>query len=246
MGQPDSFPGSQSAVGLRERKKRRTRETIVRTALNLFTQRGFDGATLAQIADAAEIAPSTLYTYFRTKEDIVFELHDVTRTSMRTRVVERAATETVIDAMTAWFSEMLPRIATADSLDTLQQRRAIIQGDNGLLAGQRLRFALLEDDLALAFADEVGDSADDLRVRLLASLSVNGLTTVWNWWLKHQTTEPVDAGGLATLDVAYLIRLISAAEELVKTIPMPQAPPRQGPDDSGPATARPPASQPAP
>jgi len=226
MAEPDLSLRSQPAIGLRERKKRRKRDTIVRTALDLFTEHGFERTTLAQIADAAEVAPSTLHAYFRTKEDIVFELHDATRASMRTRITERAATETVIDAMTAWFSEVLPRIATADSLGTLWQRRAIIESDDALVAGRRLRFALLEDDLALAFARDVGDSPDDLRVRLLASLSVNGLVTVWNWWLGQQDTEPVDASGLAKADVAYLIRLISAAEELVKTIPTPPSPPR--------------------
>ena len=218
MAEPDLFLRSQPAIGLRERKKRRKRDTIVRTALDLFTQHGFERT--------AEVAPSTLHAYFRTKEDIVFELHDATRASMRTRITERAATETVIDAMTAWFSEVLPRIAAADSLGTLWQRRAIIESDDALAAGRRLRFALLEDDLALAFARDVGDSPDDLRVRLLASLSVNGLVTVWNWWLGQQDTEPVDASGLAKADVAYLIRLISAAEELVKTIPTPPSPPR--------------------
>ena len=208
-------------MGLRERKKRRTRQTIVRTALDLFARHGFDGTTLAQIADAAEVAPSTLHAYFRTKEDIVFELHDVTRASMRARIMDRAATETVVDAMTAWMSETLPQIAATDSLGTLRQRRSLIESDDALATGRRLRVALLEDDLALAFADEVGDNPDDLRPRLLASLAANGLTTVWNWWLQRQSTEEVDGSGLAKLDVAYLIRLISAAEELVTTIPAP-------------------------
>ncbi len=246
MAEPDLFLRSQPAIGLRERKKRRKRDTIVRTALDLFTQHGFERTTLAQIADAAEVAPSTLHAYFRTKEDIVFELHDATRASMRTRITERAATETVIDAMTAWFSEVLPRIAAADSLDTLWQRRAIIESDDALAAGRRLRFALLEDDLALAFARDVGDSPDDLRVRLLASLSVNGLVTVWNWWLGQQDTEPVDASGLAKADVAYLIRLISAAEELVKTIPTPPSPPRHRAQGGPLATTGSPAPPPGP
>lgn len=233
-------------MGLRERKKRRTRATIVRVAHDLFTQHGFDGTTLAQIADEAEVAPSTLHAYFRTKEDIVFELHDTTRGSLRTRIVERAGSETVIDAMTAWVADTLPRIAAADSLGTLRQRRAIIQSQNALLVGQRLRFALIEDDLALAFAEDVGVNPDDLRVRLLASLATNGLQTVWNWWLEQQNTEQVDAIGLAKLDAAYLIRLISAAEDLVKTIPAPPEPPRHRAQDDLSATVRSPASLPGP
>jgi Bacterial regulatory proteins, tetR family len=48
-------------MGLRERKKLRTRQTIERTAMQLFAKHGFHATTLAQIADAAEVAPSTLH-----------------------------------------------------------------------------------------------------------------------------------------------------------------------------------------
>jgi AcrR family transcriptional regulator len=60
-----------AAIGLRERKKRKTREAIQREAMRLFQERGYDRTTIEDIAEAAEISPSTFFNYFPTKEDVV-------------------------------------------------------------------------------------------------------------------------------------------------------------------------------
>ena len=57
---------------LRQRKKERTRRTIIDVGTTLFAEQGYDKTTVAQIADAAEIAPSTFFNYFSSKADIVF------------------------------------------------------------------------------------------------------------------------------------------------------------------------------
>jgi AcrR family transcriptional regulator len=64
-------------VGLRERKKQKTRESIQRTALRLFEKQGYEETTIEQIAAAAEISASTFFNYFPTKEDVVlFDAYD--------------------------------------------------------------------------------------------------------------------------------------------------------------------------
>ncbi|WP_040406801.1 TetR family transcriptional regulator [Amycolatopsis nigrescens] len=61
---------NQPASGLRARKKARTRNEIQRHALRLFRERGYAATTVEQIAEAAEVAPSTVFRYFPTKEDL--------------------------------------------------------------------------------------------------------------------------------------------------------------------------------
>ncbi|MEV4108429.1 helix-turn-helix domain-containing protein [Nonomuraea sp. NPDC049695] len=57
--------------GLRERKKRQTKQRISDVALGLFVERGFDNVTIAEVADAAEVSVNTVYNYFAAKEDLV-------------------------------------------------------------------------------------------------------------------------------------------------------------------------------
>jgi AcrR family transcriptional regulator len=59
------------AGGLRERKKAKTRAAIRREAMRLFREQGYEETTVEQIAEAAEVSPSTFFRYFPTKEDVV-------------------------------------------------------------------------------------------------------------------------------------------------------------------------------
>ncbi|HTW11951.1 MAG TPA: TetR family transcriptional regulator [Solirubrobacteraceae bacterium] len=59
--------------GLRERKKRQTRQRISDVATALFVGRGFDSVTVSEIADQVGVSEKTIYNYFPTKESLVFD-----------------------------------------------------------------------------------------------------------------------------------------------------------------------------
>lgn len=59
--------------GLRERKKRQTRQYISDVATHLFVERGFDAVTIAEIAEASDVSVNTVYNYFSTKEDLFLD-----------------------------------------------------------------------------------------------------------------------------------------------------------------------------
>ncbi|MFC1411550.1 TetR/AcrR family transcriptional regulator [Streptacidiphilus sp. N1-12] len=67
---------AEAATSLRERSKAKRRAAIQRAAIRLFTERGYEGATIADIAEAAEVAPRTVRMYFPNKIDIATSAAD--------------------------------------------------------------------------------------------------------------------------------------------------------------------------
>jgi AcrR family transcriptional regulator len=71
---------SQQILGLRDRKKIQTGEAIRREAMRLIEENGYANTTVEQIADAAEVSPSTFFRYFPSKEMVLManDLDNVT------------------------------------------------------------------------------------------------------------------------------------------------------------------------
>jgi AcrR family transcriptional regulator len=90
-----------TTVGLRERKKARTREALQEAAMELFTRQGFDGTTVEEIADACEVSPRTFFRYFPTKEDVLFADTEARRERLLTVLADRPAGEPPFAALHA-------------------------------------------------------------------------------------------------------------------------------------------------
>ena len=93
--------------GLRERKKQRTRASIVTAATRLFVEQGYEGTTIAQIAEAADVAPGTVFIHFPTKADLVFSLLDAVIGSARERLLDEPGEGPAVELLVSWILDDL-------------------------------------------------------------------------------------------------------------------------------------------
>jgi AcrR family transcriptional regulator len=80
---------SGSGSTLRERKRDRTRRALVDAAIDLFERNGYDGTTVADIAEAAEIGTRTFFSYFASKEELLFPESDTRVAAAVTAIAHR-------------------------------------------------------------------------------------------------------------------------------------------------------------
>jgi AcrR family transcriptional regulator len=205
-------------LSLRERNKQSARETIVRAAADLFSQHGYATTTLAEIAAASGIAPSTLFNYYPSKSDIVFSLFNEVIESAERRVVGRPKDELASAAVIAWVKEDLPALE-APYAHTLRRMPRVVSTDAGLQTENRLRKALLEDVFAAAYARDLGESAEHLRPHVMATIALRGILDVWEVWdLRQLDDDQVDLGEMTELKVAYLERVLDAGTAAIATL----------------------------
>jgi AcrR family transcriptional regulator len=110
---------SKQALGLRERKNLQTREAIVRASFELVIEFGYEGATIAKIAERADVAPRTIHTIFAGKDEILLWHADDHITRLETHLTSGEGT--TIDRVRAWLVDEAGRLADGD--DDLRKLR---------------------------------------------------------------------------------------------------------------------------
>ncbi|WP_410657196.1 TetR/AcrR family transcriptional regulator [Amycolatopsis sp. lyj-112] len=100
-------------VGLRERKKWRTRRVLIETAYRLFEQQGYDRTTTAEIAAAAEVSAATFFNHFATKEDLLLtdDGEHILRAGLDV-LAERRSAETAFEVLRRAMHRMLIEAGT--------------------------------------------------------------------------------------------------------------------------------------
>jgi AcrR family transcriptional regulator len=167
-----SLDTTATKLGLRERKKQQTRETIATAALRLFAERGYDETTLADIATAANIAPRTIFAYFESKEDILLCEENGFLTQLKQRLDNRPEGTTTVDAI----REFLSSIEHPD--EEAKLRKQVIAANPDLQVKMRGRHAQLEPMLAESIAKDLGAEPGDIRPLLIAASMATAFTSV--------------------------------------------------------------------
>lgn len=184
-------------TGLRERKRATTKSAIQRQALRLFRERGYRATTVEQIAEAAEVAPSTVFRYFPTKEDLAalddhYSLHLPIARAFEAQPPELNPVQALRGALRAAFAGLSPAERTARyERDLLMLQVPELWAANlGLLTtGSQV--------LADLVAARIGCAPDDPAVRALTGAALGiGLQVFLDW------AQNPDADPAATLDEA--------------------------------------------
>jgi AcrR family transcriptional regulator len=157
-------------TGLRERKKAATRLAIHEAGMRLFDERGFSATTVDDIAEAANVSRATVFSYFATKEEIVFGDAAMAVDMLAARLREGEAT--TVATVRAWLLELTGWLEPELLLQVRLRREA------PAVAARRLQlYGALEDVIAAALETELG-TGRELEARLAAASLMGGLNTI--------------------------------------------------------------------
>ncbi|MER5268826.1 helix-turn-helix domain-containing protein [Actinosynnema sp. NPDC002837] len=191
-------------VGLRERKKLRTRRALIETAYRLFEQQGYDRTTTAEIAAAAEVSTATFFNHFATKEDLL--LTDDGRHLLRAGldvIAERRSDETARDLLRRAMHRMLAEAGTGvrDPAGELERIRLhLVTSVPALWAAMLQRASDAQQELATALRQAFPDDLDDLDAAVLVGAVTGAVFAAGRTAVR--TGEPLDAAMRRAIDVA--------------------------------------------
>jgi AcrR family transcriptional regulator len=155
--------------GLRERKKAKTRAAIQEHAMRLFQEQGYDATTVEQIADAAEVSPSTFFRYFGSKEDVVaYDAWDpIVLEIWRAQPRELGPIKAMRNALNSVFGSLTP-----------EQKAEMMSRGRLLYSVPELRMAAIGELIRSSqmvideLATMTGRPADDFELRVFAGAFV--------------------------------------------------------------------------
>jgi AcrR family transcriptional regulator len=152
-------------LGLRERKKEQTRQLIAETARRLFSDRGFERVTVAEIARTAEVSEQTVFNYFPTKEDLVYYRLQSFEDELLATIRERAPGEPALAAFRRFLLAQRGLLGKHDpqAREELAALTRMITESPALLAREQQIFAGNTASLATLLAQETDADPADLR-----------------------------------------------------------------------------------
>lgn len=156
-------------LGLRERKKRQTRALIAAAAQRLFSERGFDAVTVAEVARAADVSEGTVYNYFPTKEDLFYAGMEAFEAELVDAVRQRPVGEPVLDAFRRFVVDRLGRLADSEVPEVVATAARLVGASRALQAREREIVAHFTDALAAMIAQEAKTPAGEVEAGAAAA-----------------------------------------------------------------------------
>ena len=162
---------------------------IQEAALDLFDERGYDAVTIEQIAEAAEVSPSSVYRYFGTKEHLV--LHDELDVQLLDVVQRELALHPPVDAVRRAIADVMTQFFGRD--EELARRK--IRYWLAEPAVQRAA-ALMTEQFAAAIADALAEAtgrpSGDLDTTVVATTLVWAMTAAVRHWHATGYAQPLE------------------------------------------------------
>jgi AcrR family transcriptional regulator len=155
-------------LGLRERKKLQTRRAITEAAKRLFLERGFDQVSVAEVARVADVSEQTVFNYFPSKEDLVFERMDTFEHELLSAVRERPEGETPLRAFVRFILDRSDTAMAGDGRRRVAELTRLVTASPSLMARERQIVAKYTDALATLLAEETEAGPNDIEPRLAA------------------------------------------------------------------------------
>ncbi len=191
-------------LGLRERKKLETRQRITAAALDLFVARGFEAVPVIAIAEAAEVSPATVFNYFPTKEDLIYDGMASFHADLIAAVRVRPEGTTVAAAYRDYVLQRRGLLASNDphGLELIARVARVIRESPSLQARERLESDRAIAALADLIADELSAAPGDLRPFVHASALVS---------VSRAMSRTVQDGAIAGHSAPKVARQVMAA-----------------------------------
>jgi AcrR family transcriptional regulator len=152
----------EATLGRRERKKLATRRTIADAAMRLFLERGFDTVTVAEIAEAADVAVSTVFKHFHSKEAIAFARDPAIEAELEHAVTQRPAGVSIARSLRNFLVDSPALIAGPPEFV------ALVRATPALTAYSDRMWSRHARAVAQAIEAETGHPASDMHVRAWA------------------------------------------------------------------------------
>jgi AcrR family transcriptional regulator len=161
----------EAAVGLRERKKQRTRTTLIDAAVELCDRQGFERTTVDQIAAVADVSPRTFSRYFATKDAIAVALIDEAVDIAAAELARQPTDISHFDALRQAYIQMYRNTKTAPSGALTSER--LMCTVRIIMTSPTLRQATLEyrpHAVNKALAKRMGVAVEDRTLQLISAM----------------------------------------------------------------------------